>query len=95
MFALAQRVIAVRYHTAVLSLAVGTVPFHLHYSNKGRDLCQRLDLPGDDLGRFDPRRTLEAILFPPSTGFDHRAMRERVSGDFAWGMAQLDPQGGP
>jgi polysaccharide pyruvyl transferase WcaK-like protein len=94
-FDLAQRVVAVRYHTAVLSLAVGRVPFHLHYSNKGRDLCQRLELPGDDLGRFDPQRTLETILASPPAGFDHRAMRERIRSDFTWAMAQLDPQGKP
>ncbi|MGC5196783.1 polysaccharide pyruvyl transferase family protein, partial [Aphanothece microscopica] len=53
-FERARHIIAVRYHTAVLALAAGRVPFHLHYSNKGRDLCERLELPGCDLGGFDP-----------------------------------------
>ncbi len=92
-FAMAHRVIAVRYHTAVLSLAAGKVPFHLHYSNKGRDLCQRLHLPGSDLGLFDPGRTLDAILASPPQGFDHQAIRDQVRRDFAWAMGQLPLMG--
>jgi polysaccharide pyruvyl transferase WcaK-like protein len=92
-FSLAHRVIAVRYHTAVLSLAAGKVPYHLHYSNKGRDLCERLQLPGGDLGRLDPARTLDAILATPPGGFDHQAIRDQVRRDFAWCMGQLPPLG--
>jgi polysaccharide pyruvyl transferase WcaK-like protein len=80
--ALAGHVIAVRYHTAVLALAAGVVPHHLHYSNKGRDLCERLELPGEDLGRFDPDRTVAAVLARERLDFDHQALRQRVRADF-------------
>ncbi len=80
--ALARHVIAVRYHTAVLALASGVVPYHLHYSNKGRDLCERLQLPGEDLGAFDPARTAQVILSSPPTTFDHQGLRQRVRLDF-------------
>jgi polysaccharide pyruvyl transferase WcaK-like protein len=86
---LAQRVIAVRYHTAVLALATGKVPFHLHYSNKGQDLCERLELPGSSLGAFDPAATLNAILTAPREGFDHRSLRDQVRRDFAWCLGRL------
>lgn len=92
-FELAQRVIAVRYHTAVLALATGTVPFHLHYSNKGQDLCERLQLPGSALGAFDPAATLNAVLSAPREGFDHQSLRDQVRRDFAWCLARLTPVG--
>jgi polysaccharide pyruvyl transferase WcaK-like protein len=41
--------VAVRYHTAVLRMAAGRVPYVLHYSNKGEDLCLRLRQPGTAL----------------------------------------------
>jgi polysaccharide pyruvyl transferase WcaK-like protein len=93
-FELAHRVIAVRYHTAVLALATGKVPFHLHYSNKGEDLCRRLELPGAALGQFDPAAALKAILSAPCSGFDHQALRDRVRGDFSWCMGRLHRAGG-
>lgn len=92
-FQLAQRVIAVRYHTAVLALATGTVPFHLHYSNKGQDLCTRLQLPGSGLGGFDPADTLNAVLSAPRDGFDHQSLREQVRRDFAWCLGRLAASG--
>jgi polysaccharide pyruvyl transferase WcaK-like protein len=85
----ARHVIAVRYHTAVLALAAGRVPYHLHYSNKGRDLCERLDLPGCDLSRFNPIATAEAILAREPQVFDDQAIRSQVRQDFAWCMARL------
>ncbi len=94
-FELAQRVIAVRYHTAVLALATGKVPFHLHYSNKGQDLCERLQLPGSALGNFDPAATLHAVLSAPCDGFDHHALRDQVRRDFEWCIGRLTPVGRP
>ncbi|MBW4531392.1 MAG: polysaccharide pyruvyl transferase family protein [Aphanothece saxicola GSE-SYN-MK-01-06B] len=89
LFALVDSVIAVRFHTAVLALAAGRVPYHLHYSNKGRDLCRRLDLPGCDLASLDPSSALEAILANRGRPFDHRPVREQVRSDFQWCLDQL------
>lgn len=79
---LAERVLAVRYHTAVLCLATGRIPYHLHYSNKGRDLCDRLGLPGCDLGRLEPERVLADLFSAPAGPFDHHSLREQVRRDF-------------
>jgi len=42
----ARMVVAVRYHTAVLRMVAGRLPFVLHYSNKGEDLCRRHGIAG-------------------------------------------------
>jgi polysaccharide pyruvyl transferase WcaK-like protein len=88
---LARHVIAVRYHTAVLALATGAVPYSLHYSNKGLDLCERLGLPGADLGRFNPARVAHDILHAPLTRFDHDRLRRQVRHDFSWCLGRLQP----
>ena len=79
---LAERAIAVRYHTAVLCLAAGRIPYHLHYSNKGRDLCERLQLPGCDLGGLRCETVLAELFSTPADGFDHPLIRGRVRRDF-------------
>jgi polysaccharide pyruvyl transferase WcaK-like protein len=89
LFSLVDLVIAVRFHTAVLSLAAGRVPFHLHYSNKGRDLCHRLELPGCDLSAFNPTSDLSAILATSGRTFNPTAIREQVYSDFRWSLDQL------
>ncbi|MGC5197923.1 hypothetical protein, partial [Aphanothece microscopica] len=76
-----------------LALAAGRVPFHLHYSNKGRDLCERLELPGCDLGGFDPVATGEAILASRPVPFDDQAIRSQVRRDFSWCMDRLGLEG--
>lgn len=89
LFSLVDLVIAVRFHTAVLALAAGRVPYHLHYSNKGRDLCQRLNLPGCDLGSLDPDRALSEILATRGRHFNHETIREQVRSDFRWCLDRL------
>ncbi|WP_259722262.1 polysaccharide pyruvyl transferase family protein [Synechococcus sp. CS-1328] len=89
LFSLVDLVIAVRFHTAVLSLAAGRVPFHLHYSNKGRDLCHRLELPGCDLSQFNPATEMPTILASSGRSFDHSTIREQVNSDFRWCLDQL------
>ncbi len=89
LFALADIVIAVRFHTAVLSLAAGRVPYHLHYSNKGRDLCQRLHLPGCDLASLELPSALPAILATRGRLFIHEPVRDQVRRDFQWCLDQL------
>jgi polysaccharide pyruvyl transferase WcaK-like protein len=86
---LAERVIAVRYHTAVLALAAGRLPYSLHYSNKGRDLCARLGLQGCDLADLRPDSVLDELFNAPPDGFDHRAIRERVRADFGRCLARI------
>lgn len=49
LLAIANIVVAVRYHSAVLRLVSGRTPFVLYYSNKGRDLCDRLNISGQRL----------------------------------------------
>jgi polysaccharide pyruvyl transferase WcaK-like protein len=80
--ALCRLTIAVRYHTAVLSLASGRVPFNLYYSNKGRDLTERLGIPGCSLDRFDPNEAMKAIEQTADRVFDHAALRAQVREDF-------------
>jgi len=89
LFTLVDLVIAVRFHTAVLSLAAGRVPFQLHYSNKGRDLCKRLELPGCDLSQFNPISDLSAIMATSGRTFNPSPIREQVSRDFRWCLDQL------
>ncbi|WP_259725182.1 polysaccharide pyruvyl transferase family protein [Synechococcus sp. CS-1332] len=89
LFALVDLVIAVRFHTAVLALAAGRVPYHLHYSNKGRDLCRRLDLPGCDLASLEPASVMPAILATRGRLFDHQPVRAQVCRDFQWCLDQL------
>ena len=89
LFSLVDLVIAVRFHTAVLSLAAGRVPYHLHYSNKGRDLCRRLDLPGCDLASLDPTTALPSILATRGLPFAHAPLRDQVCRDFQWCVDQL------
>jgi len=89
LFSLVDLVIAVRFHTAVLALAAGRVPYHLHYSNKGRDLCQRLALPGCDLASLDPITALAPMLATRGRRFEHERLREQVRHDFRWCLDQL------
>jgi polysaccharide pyruvyl transferase WcaK-like protein len=74
--------VAVRYHTAVLALAAGRVPFNLHYSNKGRDLSERLGIRGCDLASFEPGAQLEAILASGRQHFDDATIRAEVRNTF-------------
>ena len=74
---------------AVLALAAGRLPYSLHYSNKGRDLCARLGLQGCDLADLRPASVLDELFNARSGGFDHRAIRERVRADFARCLARI------
>jgi len=79
---LANTVVAVRYHTAIFRLLNGRMPFHLAYSNKGRDLTQRLGLPGMDLARFDPQECVAGIEASAARNFDISPIRDQVRSDF-------------
>ncbi|AFZ58636.1 polysaccharide pyruvyl transferase family protein [Anabaena cylindrica FACHB-243] len=75
-------IVAIRYHTSVLALASGRIPFNLYYSNKGRDLTNRLQIPGCSLEEFNPDIHLDAIAITCATKFDHEAIRQQVKRDF-------------
>lgn len=74
--------IAIRYHTAVLRLASGRMPFNLYYSNKGRDLTQRLGIPGCSLDALDVDQAIAQIEQTAELTFDHEAIRQQVKQDF-------------
>jgi polysaccharide pyruvyl transferase WcaK-like protein len=80
--AIARQIVAIRYHTAVLALASGRTPFNLYYSNKGRDLTERLNIPGCNLAQFDPEIHLDQILQTAQQNFDHKAIRDQVQQNF-------------
>ncbi|MBU7583565.1 MAG: polysaccharide pyruvyl transferase family protein [Nostoc sp. TH1S01] len=80
--AICRLIVAVRYHTAVLALASGKVPFNLYYSNKGKDLTQRLGIPGCSLDKFDPDKYIDAIARTSEQTFDHDAIRTQVKQAF-------------
>jgi polysaccharide pyruvyl transferase WcaK-like protein len=85
---MAHGVVAVRYHTAIFRLLHGRMPFHLAYSNKGRDLTRRLGLPGMDLERFDPEQCVAAIEASARRDFSIHPIRNQVRADFHSAMAR-------
>lgn len=87
--ALANIVISVRYHTAILRLCAGRLPFVLSYSNKGEDLCTRLALPGCRLADFDPTEWVADIERTAQAGFDPTAIRQDVRQHFAAGLSAI------
>ncbi|QLE43824.1 hypothetical protein FD723_27550 [Nostoc sp. C052] len=82
-------IVAIRYHTAVLALASGKIPFNLYYSNKGRDLSQRLGIPGCSLEQFDVDAYIDAIARTSEQTFDHAAIRTRVQQNFNQCLQQI------
>lgn len=80
--AICRLIVAIRYHTAVLALASGKVPFNLYYSNKGKDLTQRLGIPGCSLEQFEPDAYMDAIARTSEQTFDHTAIRTQVQQAF-------------
>ena len=80
--AIANIAVAVRYHTAVLRLAAGRVPYNLSYSRKGEDLSSRLNLPGSRLDDFDPDNDIASIEATASQAFDVPPIRDHVRQSF-------------
>jgi polysaccharide pyruvyl transferase WcaK-like protein len=58
---LARSVVAVRYHAAVLRMVEGKQAYVLHYSNKGEDLCKRLQQPGSKLGDMEVHALVQDV----------------------------------
>lgn len=90
--AISRLIVAIRYHTAVLALASGKVPFNLYYSNKGKDLTQRLQIPGCGLEQFDPDTYIDAIAATGEVTFDHEAIRQKVKQDFQTCYSRVLPK---
>lgn len=80
--AICRLIVAIRYHTSVLALASGRVPFNLYYSNKGKDLTKRLQIPGCSLEEFNPDINFDAIAATSVTTFDDQTIRQQVKQDF-------------
>ena len=85
----AEVVVAVRYHTAVLRLVAGRLPYVLAYSNKGQDLIDRLGLPGAPLSAFDPKSAMDDIVGTASAPFDAGPLRHEVRSAFASNLARI------
>lgn len=83
---IANIVVAVRYHAAVLRLAAGRRPYHLYYARKGEDLHARLGLAGGPLADFDPAAALAGIEATAMQDFDAAPLAADVHGAFsdAW-----------
>lgn len=78
LLALAGLAVGVRYHTSVLALAAGRMPFNLYYSNKGQDLCDRLAVPGCDLADFNPHQGIGPLLKCVGQSFNDTLPRQSV-----------------
>jgi len=81
--AISRLAIGVRYHTSVLRLAANRMPFNLFYSNKGRDLSQRLQIPGASVADFDVDEHIQTIEKTAEMDFDSAPIRAQVQADFA------------
>jgi polysaccharide pyruvyl transferase WcaK-like protein len=87
--ALANSVLAVRYHAAVLRLISGRVPYVLHYSNKGEDLCNRLNLPGRKLGHGNADEIVSQLELSADKLFDPAPLADHVGQSFADCISQI------
>lgn len=87
---IANIVIAVRYHAAVLRLVGGRQPYNLYYSRKGRDLHNRLGLPGNALEDFDPVSELKAIEASSMGTHERGPQAAHVRQSFANAFGALD-----
>jgi polysaccharide pyruvyl transferase WcaK-like protein len=86
---LANVVVAVRYHAAVLRMVEGRQPFVLHYSNKGEDLCSRLGQPGNALGDGEIASLVQRVESTAGKSFDNTSTRRHVRDTFAAGLGKI------
>jgi polysaccharide pyruvyl transferase WcaK-like protein len=86
---LANIVIGLRYHAAVLRLASGRQPYNLFYSRKGRDLGERLSLTGCGLDAFDPEQEIAAIEATAQRAFAAAPVARDVTSAFDAGFKAL------
>jgi polysaccharide pyruvyl transferase WcaK-like protein len=89
LLAIAGLAVGVRYHTSVLALAAGRMPYNLYYSNKGQDLCGRLAVPGCDLADFNPQHGIGALLDCLGQDFDDNLPRASVENSLPQALQSL------
>ncbi|MEM9030863.1 MAG: hypothetical protein AAGC70_21085, partial [Pseudomonadota bacterium] len=87
--AIANIVVAVRYHGAVLRLVGGRQPYNLYYSRKGRELQKRLRLTGCALDDFCPDDAISDIEATADRGFDPSPISENVRSAFDRAYARI------
>ncbi len=80
---LSQLVIGVRYHTSIFRLMGGKMPFNIHYSNKGADLCHRLNVPGVSVDEFSVEKNFQDIVKTIDQSFAPGSIATQVREDFA------------
>jgi polysaccharide pyruvyl transferase WcaK-like protein len=89
---LSHSIVAVRYHTAVLALATGRVPFNLFYSNKGRDLSDRFNMPGCSVSDFRCDKFYDQIRSIEKRTINIESVRNQVREDFNYDLSTLNPR---
>lgn len=82
LLAIANIVVGVRYHSSILRLVSGRSPFVLYYSNKGRDLSERLHLPGQKLTGGVTPDLINAIERSAEMTFDPNPISRDVAEHF-------------
>ncbi len=83
LLSIANIAVGVRYHTSILRLAGGRVPFNLYYSRKGQDLQQRLSLPGCHVSQLSSSDMIADIEATANMPFDPAPLRRDVREHFA------------
>lgn len=84
----ARAVVAVRFHTAVLRLLAGRMPYNLAYSAKGADLGERLALPGSPLQALDVEKAVAGIESSIDCTYDIAPLRADVREQFAAALSR-------
>lgn len=85
-------VVAVRYHAAVLRLISGRCPYVLHYSNKGHDLCKRLSIEGSELGVESASDIIRSIENSARLKFDVAPIASHVRESFQHALSTIGMQ---
>jgi polysaccharide pyruvyl transferase WcaK-like protein len=91
LLSVANIVVGVRYHSAILRLVSGRAPFVLYYSNKGRDLCERLSLPGQRLSSGVDEDLILAIEKSGEMSFDPNPISRDVTQHFNMCLQKVAP----
>ena len=86
---LANCVVAVRYHAAILRMVGGRQPYNLFYSRKGRDLQDRHGLAGCALESFDVQSAIAGIEATADQDFDVAPIAADVRQAFAAAYGKL------
>lgn len=86
---IANIVVAVRYHAAILRMVGRRMPYNLYYSRKGRDLEHRLGLRGCALEAFDPETAIADIEATATGDFNPDPIADHVRRAFETAYARV------